>query len=393
MKKIILSVLFLFPAICTYAQGITEIDSAAIFFASDKFELTAGQKEQLNQKLKDCNYNSIDSSYFRVEAYTDEKGSVAYNKVLSEKRARAIRNELYKIRAKWSEGHSIGNGIDTLEQNDSLQRHAKIKFFRFLKCGNKDKPAVDTLDLYDPEWFTNIRRAFTSEEMIKQEMYAIDIDENILKTAGMISFELTDAAKRKAGFYNDVVSVCIPVKDGEEFDPKMTLWASVRNDKGEIRWVSIVGDIKYKKESNCYKCYFQCADLPSGSDGKFRLNIDRRPTELVYFSVYKDYGFKDVRLTRGSFSGIEEVQGMVTYIFVREDPFADEDNFFAGDFERKGEKHTLKVQLSKCKIASYKESRHYILQKKTNYFIDKKQYNKRGIIAWIVRIFEKGDDY
>ncbi len=392
MKKKVLTAFLILNLFIGHAQGVLQIDSCSIFYATDVYELSVGQKKAL-AGLVNKHFRENESGYFHIQSFTDEKGTPEYNKELSQKRAKAIADELLRLRTGWKEALSTGMGIDLTQQDDSLQRHSIVRLYNMFVCGtNMDGAGQDTLDLYNPRWFKNIRECFSSEQMIKDEMYAVDVNENILKTGGMISFELTNEALNTQNFGERIVSVCIPLKKGEAFDPEMKLWSSVTNKEGETRWESMVGEIFYDKKNSCYKCCFRCG---SSVKQRYFLNIDKKMNveNVVYFSTFKDYGFTDVFLDGASFSAILNVGGKKVFAFVTDGTVNPDAVYFRGVFSRNGKTKRLRVKLEKCDWSKFRNSDYFLLEGKSNYFIDKKEYNKKGFIAWVSRLFDKGDRY
>lgn len=88
-------VLFLFLIIslnsCFAQNEITQ----AIFFDTDKYELSATEKVNLNRFIQSLDTATIKA--FSIHAYCDEKGEENYNLKLSEKRATTIRSQLVQL--------------------------------------------------------------------------------------------------------------------------------------------------------------------------------------------------------------------------------------------------------------------------------------------------------
>jgi len=74
----------LLPVIATYV----------IYFGFDKSDISSNQFNVINQLSSEL--NTYNPSQVTVVGHTDTSGSVAYNKILSEKRAAAVSNELTK---------------------------------------------------------------------------------------------------------------------------------------------------------------------------------------------------------------------------------------------------------------------------------------------------------
>lgn len=85
---------FLLCAAIPFAvQAQVKTAQAMVYFQSDKFDIAHAEIKNLDSVYFSLNANEIDSIY--LNANTDSKGSNAYNKKLSEKRAQSILDYLY----------------------------------------------------------------------------------------------------------------------------------------------------------------------------------------------------------------------------------------------------------------------------------------------------------
>lgn len=114
--------------------------------------------------------------------------------------------------------------------------------------------------------------------------------------------------------------------------------------------------------------------------------------ESIYFSTFKNYNFTDVAISKGSFSAIIDAKDNTIFAFVNDEKINPEETYFTGKFIKNGKEKVLSIKLSNCIKSSYKESDYFLQTKKSNYFIDEKEYNKKGFWAWVKRLFEKDDD-
>lgn len=382
MKKLYSYLLFLF-AFSIYAQE--ESFTKKIFFETNKSEIS--QKSQILLDILIA-IAKKDSIYFiEINGFTDETGTLESNQILSEKRAKKVND--YLVEKNYNPKHItyFGKAIDTTSTNDSLQRNVTLqfKFIRQTVCATYN-PVIYEME---SPFITNIRDYYTTEDMIRYKMFAIDTSENIIKTAGMISF---NADKKYVKYRNSIeqhfLKICIPLRNGESYDTDMKVWINKANKKGETRWLAKDYKISFDSITQCYSLLIDCGDL-----GDFnKINIDKRipsSEEVIYFSSFKDFDFYDVEIPKSTFSAIVENNKTNFYAFVNEIRNNADDLVFKGKFRENGIEKMLTVNLDKCKLYQHKSSKHYYLSKRTNYFINEKEYNKKGFWPWIKRIFVK----
>lgn len=82
MKRILYLLLFL-PSL-----SIAQVDTVSIYFDLDEFDLSEQDKEKLSEVINNINKGSIELK--SIEAHTDTSGSIAYNRVLSQKRLNSV---------------------------------------------------------------------------------------------------------------------------------------------------------------------------------------------------------------------------------------------------------------------------------------------------------------
>lgn len=382
MKKLYSYLLFLF-AFSIYAQE--ESFTKKIFFKTNKSEISQKSQILLDSLIAIAKKDSI--YLIEIEGYTDEKGLFDDNKILAEKRAKRIYD--YLVEKKYNPNYikHSGKGIYENSRIDSLQRNAtlKIKFNRYTICGTY-APVIHEME--NP-YITNVRDYFSTEDMIRYKMFAIDTSENIIKTAGMISFNANNKYINQRNS-NEIhyLKACIPLRKGESYDTDMKVWINKANKKGETRWLEKDYKISFDSITQCYSLLIDCGDL-----GDFnKINIDKRipsSEEVIYFSSFKDFDFYDVEIPKSTFSAIVENDKTNFYAFVNEKRNNANNLVFKGKFRENGIEKMLTVNLDKCKLYQHKSSKHYYLSKRTNYFINEKEYNKKGFWPWIKRIFVK----
>lgn len=393
MRNTITIILLLIAFKKNYAQGYQKLDSLFVFFDTNQCQLSKSNEKIISDFI--VKYDEVKELSLFAESFTDERGTIEYNKELSKKRAESILKYVLKLKSDWKERESIGKGIDTIKIQDEQQRRASLVLYRFLKCGTRAEKIYDTIKIDNLRWFKNVTPYYTSKSMIKDSIFAIDVEENLLKTSGMVTFQLTQAGIELENLKDKIVSICIPLKKGEKYDPEMTLWSMQKNEKGQYRWKSISGKIVFDKLNNCYQCFINCGNFPDNNlKGTLGVNLDKSASpnnKIVCFSTYKNYKFTEVLISKGYFSAIIENK---YFAFVMDEGLIDpEDTYFTGKFVKNGKEKKFSAKLANCKLAKYKGNDHYYQIKKTNYFINEKEYNKKGFINCVIRLFQKGDNY
>lgn len=102
-----------------------------VFFATDKYELKPESKSELDKVVKFLNDNP--NVHIRVEGHTDNQGQPAYNKTLSNNRAKSVKEYLVKsgIDAKRLESEGFGEtkpiATNETEEGRALNRRTEIR--------------------------------------------------------------------------------------------------------------------------------------------------------------------------------------------------------------------------------------------------------------------------
>ena len=341
------------------------------YFDLNKSEISQKSKTLLDSLVTIAQKDSI--IFIEIEGFTDEKGSIENNLLLSEKRAKKVND--YLVEKKYNQKHLqySGKGIYEKSTIDSLQRNTtlKIKLIRNLILPNYPPVIYEMTSPY----ITNYREYSSTEDMIKYKMFAIDTSGNIIKTAGMISFNAnSEYIKRNNSIEKHFLKTCIPLRNGESYDKEMKVWINKPNSNGEVRWIEKNYEITFDSINKCYSILIECGDL-----GAFnKINIDKKipsTDEIVYFSTFRNIKFYDVEIPKATFSAVVSEEKSNLYAFVNNKRNNSDDLVFKGKFTENGKDKVLTVDLKKCKKFKYKGCKHYYLTKKTNYFIDENGYH------------------
>ncbi|MFN7331420.1 MAG: OmpA family protein, partial [Flavobacterium sp.] len=292
-----------------WAQRATEKSEATLYFDTNQFRLTALHQKQLDS-LFPYDMGIGLKHEFHVTGYTDETGPLAYNQWLSTQRATSVADYLRQKGIEEFELVYKGGGICSFFDPNAKQRSVAIEHRRIRGCGLMEE-TMDTIAFEEP-YFKNIYAYFTSEYMIRDRVFAIDIHEKLIKTAGMYLFEPNEDFFKTVNA-NTMVRFCFPLAKGKKFDPDMKVWRLVLNAKGEKRWEETAVPVHYNPQTNCYETYMNCFYLR----GQRGINIDKSNRELeIEISLYKNVDTKEVELTDADFSAVDEKRNLTVYQFV-----------------------------------------------------------------------------
>jgi|GEM_PF-3296867 len=351
------------------AQHPTEKSEATLYFDTNQFQLTSWHQKQLDSLFPYDKGIGLKHE-FHVTGYTDETGPLAYNQWLSTQRATSVADYL---RQKGIEEFALvckGDGICSFLDSNAKQRSVAVEHRRIRGCGLMEE-TMDTIAFGAP-YFKNIAAYFDTKSMIRDHVFAIDIHEKLIKTAGMYLFEPNEDLFKTVNA-NTVVRFCFPLAKSKKYDPDMKVWRLVFNEKGEKRWEETAVPVRFNSNSNCYEVVMNCIYL-SGERG---LNIDKnRPvSEMeIEISLYKNIDVLDVELTEADFSAVEEKRNQKIYQFIG--LTRHESGYFKGKFRKNGLEHELSFQLTSCTKTVHPDGRNtYYLSEKSNFWVDGKEFN------------------
>ncbi len=151
LKKIAL----LFLSIITTGTLFAQTDyQAEVYFNLDKFYL---RKDAIKKLDSICDkFKKMDSLKITLSGHCDSLGSIAYNEILSKKRATAIKNYMQKHGVQVSDANWFGETIPEYNKEKSfLNRRVQIKIELLNKPkavkGKNGKPPFDPTNLADWE--------------------------------------------------------------------------------------------------------------------------------------------------------------------------------------------------------------------------------------------------
>ncbi len=104
--------------------------SKLINFESNSSKILPSSFDALNKLLAVLKYEKMLSKNIRIEGHTDTKGTAKYNKVLSEKRALAVKHYLIEGGVKANRLQTVGYGFnhlyDTEHPEDGINRRVEF---------------------------------------------------------------------------------------------------------------------------------------------------------------------------------------------------------------------------------------------------------------------------
>jgi hypothetical protein len=350
-----------------WAQHSTEKSEAKLYFDTNQFQLTTLHQKQLDSLFPYDEGIGLKHE-FHVTGYTDETGPLAYNQWLSTQRATSVADYL---RQKGIEEFALvykGDGVCSFLDSNANQRRVAVEHRRIRGCGLMEE-TMDTIAFGAP-YFKNITAYFDTKSMIRDRVFAIDIHEKLIKTAGMYLFEPNEDFFKTVNA-NTVVRFCFPLAKGKKFDPDMKVWRLIFNEKGEKRWEETTVPVRFNSNSFCYEAFLNCMYLK----GQRGLNIDRDNREMeIEISFYKNVDILEVELTDADFSAVDEKRNQKIYQFVG--LTTQESGYFKGKFRKNGVEHELNFPLTSCTKTEHPDGRNaYFLSEKSHFWVDGKEYN------------------
>lgn len=344
--------LFLLLSLNSNSQTKSELK---VYFDFDKNEISEKSKSTLDSLISIIQNDSI--NLIEIEGFTDEKGTLEYNKLLSNKRAKKVNDYISEKKINQKLIQYSGKGIYENSNIDSLQRNSTIKIKQNRNFILPDYPPV--IHEMSSPYITNVREYYSTEDMIRYKMFAIDNSENIIKTAGMITFNANNQyIIRKNSIEKHYLKMCIPLRKGESFDKEMKIWVKNPNSNDETRWIEKDYKISFDSITKCYSLLIECANLGNRNS----INIGKKipnSDEIIYFSTFRNIDFYDVEIFKTTFSAIDSYEKSNLYAFVNEEVNNTEDLVFKGKFRDNGKEMLLTVNLIKCQELRYKGSKHF----------------------------------
>lgn len=398
MKKILLLIL-LFTVINSFAQSGRDIH---VYFDTNSAAFTASATATLDSlaaKMGGTDFRSVS-----IKGFTDETGKADANKILAQKRADAVKGYLGKANPK-QEIMAAVTAEDTISENlpDRLKRRVTIslEFYCNVPVGYEQRKFTGAQGTVvyaawpcgspDENESLKITESFSTPDMIRNSMYGIDEDGEILRSWGMVNIVNCLALKIENGFY----TVRIPVLNNKDEDPDMTLWREGNSDNGQVRWKNT----KVKTLKDARGSYYE-VKVPASACNT-RINLDKRvnesagrsrPMEVVYIVANKPYDFNNVGIskTSGKKTGNLWFSAKVndtTWAFVKNASLNARSWKFWGKYKEGDQAMSLTARMSKCRYSKVKNAHYFYMTEESLLPEAESGARKKGFWAWMRRQF------
>lgn len=393
MKKLFLLLLALIPVVNLQAQETSK--SFVVYFNHDSYTLSETAKAMLDSIVPYS--KGLTSAAISVSGYTDDSGTLDYNKDLAANRANAAKDYLE------------GKGLAVAEAGGNLyikdkpatpekQRRAVIKV-----SGNKVIPSVasghfEQQEFRGPEGTiiiasvakgstaaVTVSEYYNSTTMLAGNMNAIDVNNNILWTCGMmeICFEKKDIDP-SGKFY----TVKVPLNEKRKINRSVSIWLTIKGADGVLRWENTAVKITSDPEGKYY-----IFNLPIGTETCVKINLDIKcendsECKVVHIATSKPYNFHKLTITDGknSLSFSAKVNDTLYAFTTDGDGTIDlRKMVFTGVYSKNNKPRSIRARLIKMKYTSdqYGLAHCYYLDKKA------RPEEEKGFWAWVRRQFKR----
>jgi hypothetical protein len=378
-----------------------------ILFDYNQFTLSTNAISSLDSLVNVCNKYS--NYTIQIIGYTDASGSIKYNQKLSSDRSKTVFDYLIDKKLNQSFITHKGYGVDNKSENETIQRNTTVTFtaksedcyYKLNTKTGKDGAEVSFKLKGDSNADFSLEEYFSTKSMIEGEKYAVDINGEVLETAGMIDIDLKNINP------NDIedgkIKVSIPTVSNTTYDEEMTVWvqdADIELDKDGIKkWRNI--KLKPKWNSNTKRYEFDL-DVSYFRDNKISINLDKniyrdqvsnvttgKNKKVIIVATENDEFFYDVYLSHTTeiqndlkFSAKIDKTGFAFVIPKKVNP---KKLYFTGVNSNGKVSFSLEV----CKVSRYKNI--YLIYKYIPVSSAPKKNseseNKKGFWEWLKRIF------
>jgi len=387
MKYYIL-LLLLFAGNTAYAQNVDK--AFAVYFEFDSYALSPKAMITIDSIITDVKGRKDYS--ITISGYTDDAGTADYNKRLALNRANAAKDYMEQ------KGISVASTVAlnyTADKNKTLTPEEKRMVSITVKYTNKGGNAAGSKEQkYTAPGGTivtpsvplgdiKVTEFFSARSMIAGGMYCLDVDGNILQTAGMIEICRKDLKLDVSGaFY----TVMLPRKQGRIINTSMTVWAQVKSNNGTLRWENTPITITTDPTNKYYIFKF-----PVGIENCIKINLDMpcvngNDCKIVYIATAKPYDFYNVSVTnpKSSLSFSAKVNDTL-WAFTAGSRMQVRNMTFTGNYKEAGKEKKLKVILSNAKHTPDEDgNEHYYICEDCRV----ENESGKGFFNWIKNLFK-----
>jgi len=392
MKKALLIMLML----C----GVARAQHTTLYFDFDSYALTDEAKAVIDSAYAEIKYYTLYN--FEIQGFTDDKGADTYNDTLALRRAQTVEAYIKQLNP-YVSSKVASTRISHWkpEISDKQKRCVTINGNKMAGCGyHPDYEFTYTAENGVIVKAGNFRArtgnpqrpviitSFSSEEMIRNNRYGVDVNDNVLKSWGMIDIK---GGESDDGFF----TVMVPITGTP--DPNMSVWLPGNEYSDTIKWKDTDINIEIDPTGKYY-----VFKVPVSASGNTRLNLDmpcgytpekprnaiKNGKPIVYKTVYvatdKPYAFYKVYSGSKSYSmGFSAKINDTLYAFTIPKTLSSRGMEFSG--WQNGEEKPLKFRLSRCTYTKdISKNDYYAMNGDT---LKDKPKVKKGFFAWIARQF------
>jgi len=374
-----------------------------ILFDYNQFTLSTTAASSLDSLVTVCNKYS--NYTIQIIGYTDASGSIKYNQKLSSDRSKTVFDYLIDKKLNQSFITHKGYGVDNKSENETIQRNTTVTFtaktedcyYKLNTKTGKEGAEVSFKLKGDSSADFSLEEYFSTKNMIESEKYAVDINGEVLETAGMIDIDLKKIDPND--IEDGIIKVAIPTVSNATYDEEMTVWVQEVDKDGSLRWRNIKIKPKWNKESKRYEFDLNVSNFRGN---KISINLDKniyrdqvsnvttgKNKKVIIVATENNQFFYDVYLSYATenqndlkFSAKIDKTGFAFVIPKKVNP---RKLYFTGVNSNGKESFSLEV----CKVSRYKNK--YLLYKyipvSSTIKKNSESENKKGFWEWLKRIF------
>ncbi|WP_298305510.1 OmpA family protein [Flavobacterium sp.] len=384
------------------AQNTITIEKK-IFFEHNQFLLTTNATSTLDSLITVANMYSNYS--IKIIGYTDPSGSLKYNQKLSSDRAKTVFDYFIDKKLNQSLLSYKGFGIDNKSENETIQRNTTVTFtaksedcyYKLNSLTGKNGTEVSFKLKNESNAKFTLEEYFSTQSMIQNEKFALDINDEVLETAGMIDIDLKDINLND--IEDGIIQVAIPTISNATYDEEMTVWIEETDKEGEKRWKNLKLKPKWNNNTKRYEFNLNVSNFKGN---KISINLDKniyreqvtnvstgKNKKVIVVATEREEFFYDVYLSYSSekqndlrFSARMDKTGFAFVIPKKVNP---KKLYFTG-INSSGK---VTFGLIVCKVSKYNKK--YPLYKyipiSSEDAKDKEKAKKKGFWEWLKRIF------
>jgi hypothetical protein len=374
-----------------------------IFFDYNQFNLSAKSVTSLDSLVNVCNKYSNYS--ITIIGYTDSSGSTKYNQKLSTQRSKTVFDYLTEKNLNASSISHQGFGVDNKTNNEAIQRNTTVTFSAKAEdCYYKTNTlngvqgtqvSMNIKEQSNAEF--SLSEYFSTQNMLESEKFALDMNGDVLETAGMIDIDLKNIDPN--AIEDGKIQIEIPTLPNQSYDNEMSIWVEKMDKNGNKRWENLKIKPKWDAEK---KRYLLDMNASYFSRNRISINLDKqiyrdqlksittgKDKKVIIVATENDEFFYNVSLSSNAegennlkFSAKIDKTGFAFVIPKKVNP---KNLTFTGT-NSSGNKS---FNLSNCKISKYKNK--YLLYKyfpkSTSKQNSSESIKKKGFWDWLKRIF------